>query len=152
MQDVNCLDLLNEILKVCPGPVQELIKYLTRSLCPGKTQTRYLEIGTNKWWLKNIARCPMSSALLFGNRVHSYYVLNSIILRLTHLPIYSKASCRNNLRFLELRYNLNLLTDHNLMNQATYLQCKHFSKDSWTEGKDNYGVRGLLVRRDSLEN
>ena len=146
MQTVNCLELLNEILQICPLPVQSLIKYLTKSLCPGKTQTRYVEIGSNKWWLKNIARCSKISALLFGNRIHSYYMLSAVSIRMSHMPIFSKASCRSNLRFLELRYHLSLLTSSTLMNQAPYLQCKHFSKDSWTEGRDNYGIRGLLVR------
>ena len=145
MQNIDCEALLNEVLTVCPGPVRELMKHLTASLSPGRTQTRYMEIGPMKWWVKNMNRCPIVYDLLFNSPIHTYYALSAVSLRVTHMPIYSKATNRHNLRFMELRYQLNLITTHVLTNQVPYMQCKHFSKDSWAENQGLQGQSGRLV-------
>ena len=130
MQKVNGLDILEEVLSVCPSAVIELMKHLMDTMNPDHTQTRYVELGPLKWWLKNILRCPILSSMFMGGSLSSHYTLSGVSMRITSLPIYSKTTGNRGLRFLEIRCHMSLITPYLLCISSTNLECKHYSRNS----------------------
>ena len=146
MQKLDGIALLNEILSKLPLPLMQLLYQLASSLDPESTQTRFVEIGPIHWWKDNLMRMPMLSELLLGGKRVSFYFLSTVTIRLTNIPIFSRASNRCGLIFVELKMHLSLPTPRLLKDRDAYIQCKHFSRNEWTgiPGKDTEG--GSLVR------
>ena len=145
MQDMDGLKLLEEILTVCPMPVIDLMTHLIESLRPDQTQTRFMEIGPLKWWLKNVTNCPIIAKLFLGSEKSTHYCLSAVSIRVTNFPIFSKTSERRGLRFLELKYHMSVVTQYSLTSPVSYVQCKHYSRDAWSERDDGSRMGGLLV-------
>ena len=145
LKEINGQDLLDEVVQISPPPVVDLMTGLVGTLDPELTQVRYLEIGPVKWWLQNVWRCPKIAKLLKGNRLYSDYELSGVSIQLTNLPIYSQMTDRSGLRFLELRLQMSLLTDHMLSQGEELVHCKYYLRDAWgdKEGIENAG--GMLV-------
>ena len=138
--------MLEEVIDICPPAVIDLITHLMKTLRPGKAQTRYIELGPIKWWLKNIWRCPLLLHLLMGNREMSHYVLTGASLRVTNLPIFSRATKKNGLRFVEVQWHLSLLTIFSMLPSGSAACCKHYSRDSWTtDGTSEDSLNDILV-------
>ena len=145
MQKIHALDVLEEVLAICPPAVLELMQHLMESMTPDHTQTRYIEIGPMKWWLKNILRCPILSSLFLGGRLSSHYALSGVSMRITSLPIYSKTTGTQGLRFLELRCHLSLITPYSMCTSGAYLECKHYSRNSGVIEAEHENSGGTLV-------
>ena len=127
-----------------PSQVLDLMGLLSDTIDPTQTQSRMWEIRPAKWWMDNIMRLPIFSKLLFCGRVSSHYMLTSVVIRLTNLPVTSRRSRMPGMQFIEINYRLSLLTEHCLSSRDSYLQCRHFSQNSWY-GDTSRNVSGALV-------
>ena len=137
--------LLDEVMKICPSPVLELMKGLTGTLDPDLTQVRYMKIGPVKWWLQNFWRCPSLSKLLKGNHHQTDYMMSGVSIQITNLPIFSQLSNKTGLRFLELQFQMSLLTDYMLAKDQNTVHCKYYLRDSWTANMNMENAGGTLV-------
>ena len=145
LKELDGKDLLEEVVRVCPQPVKELMTGLVSTLDCDLTQIRYMEIGPVKWWLQNIWRCPKLAKLLIGESLESPFVVSGISARLINLPIYSRLSDHHGLRFMELQVQMSLLTEHLLSQDQSTIHCKYYLRDSWSESASTTNAGGMLV-------
>ena len=146
LQRLDGIDLLEEFLGVLPIPVLKTIKHLVGSLEAKKTQSRLFEISPKQWWLKNLKRMPKMYEVMFGGARGSYYQIGSVTCRITNLPIQSHALERQGLKFVELTYQLYILTEYDMGKQDAVFVCRHFSQNSWL-GDSSENISGILVSR-----
>ena len=143
LQRLEGVDLLEEFLLAMPLPILDVIKHLVGTLDPDKTQTRLFEVGPKKWWLENLQRLPKVYEVMHGGARGSYYQIGTVTCRVTNMPIYSPALDKQGLKFVELDYQLYIITEHDLMKRDSYIHCRHFAQDSWLDSSQN--LSGVLV-------
>ena len=144
LQRLDGIDLLEEFLAALPIPVLGMIKHLVGNLETGKTQSRLFEVSPKQWWLKNLKRLPRMYEVMFGGARGSYYQIGSVACRITNLPIHSQTLERQGLKFVELTYQLYILTEYDMSKQDAVFACRHFSQNSWL-GDSSENVSGIMV-------